>query len=97
MGTPYFLSPEICDNQPYNAKTDVWSLGCIVFEMCTFKHPFDAENYNSLVKKIIHDNLKQIPSHFSPELRDIIARMLTKDPAKRPDTKELMQNAGKRV
>lgn len=58
VGTPYFLSPEICENQPYNSKTDIWSLGCIVYEMCTFSHPFDAENYNSLVKKILNDGLR---------------------------------------
>lgn len=42
VGTPYYLSPELCTGNPYNAKSDVWALGCVLYEMCTLKHPFDA-------------------------------------------------------
>ena len=41
VGTPYYLSPELCENKPYNHKSDIWSLGCILYEMCTFRHPFE--------------------------------------------------------
>lgn len=44
VGTPYYLSPEICEEKPYNEKSDVWSLGCILYELCTYKHPFEANN-----------------------------------------------------
>ena len=42
VGTPYYLSPEICNDLPYNNKTDIWSLGCVLYELLTYKHPFDA-------------------------------------------------------
>ncbi|XP_039209210.1 serine/threonine-protein kinase Nek5 isoform X3 [Crotalus tigris] len=44
VGTPYYLSPEICENKPYNNKTDIWSLGCVLYELCTLKHPLEDSN-----------------------------------------------------
>ena len=53
IGTPYYLSPEICENKPYNNKSDVWALGCVVYETLTLKHAFEAGNMKNLVLKII--------------------------------------------
>jgi len=44
LGTPYYLSPEICQNKPYNYKTDIWMLGCLLYELCTLKKPFSGAN-----------------------------------------------------
>lgn len=44
VGTPYYLSPEVCEEKPYNRKSDIWSLGCILYELCALKHPFEAKN-----------------------------------------------------
>ena len=44
VGTPFYLSPEMCEEKPYNEKSDVWALGCVLYEMCTYKHPFEANN-----------------------------------------------------
>lgn len=44
VGTPYYLSPELCEEKPYNHKSDIWSLGCVLYELCTLKHPFEAQN-----------------------------------------------------
>ena len=44
VGTPYYLSPELCEEKPYNNKSDIWSLGCVLYEMCTLRHPFEAQN-----------------------------------------------------
>ena len=44
VGTPYYLSPEVCEDRPYNNKSDIWSLGCVLYEMCCLKHPFEAKN-----------------------------------------------------
>ena len=53
VGTPYYLSPEVCEDRPYNSKSDIWSLGCILYELCTLKHPFEAKNQAALLLKII--------------------------------------------
>ena len=42
VGTPYYLSPELCEEKPYNHKSDIWSLGCVLYELCTMRHPFEA-------------------------------------------------------
>lgn len=44
VGTPYYLSPEQCSDKPYNNKSDVWALGVVLYELCTLKRPFEAEN-----------------------------------------------------
>ena len=40
IGTPYYLSPEICSSQSYNHMTDIWMLGCVIYELCTLEKPF---------------------------------------------------------
>jgi len=46
LGTPYFLSPEICSGNKYNFKTDIWMLGCVLYELCSLKKPFTADNFH---------------------------------------------------
>ena len=53
VGTPYYLSPEMCEERPYNEKSDVWALGCVLYELCTQKYPFEANNQAALILKII--------------------------------------------
>ena len=53
VGTPYYLSPELCEEKPYNNKSDIWSLGCILYELCTLNHPFTAMNQGALALKIL--------------------------------------------
>ena len=55
IGTPYYLSPELCQNRPYNQKADVWSLGIILFELCTFKRAFDSDAMPGLIMKILKE------------------------------------------
>jgi NIMA (never in mitosis gene a)-related kinase len=52
IGTPYYMSPELFTNKPYNSKSDVWALGCCVYEMTTLRHAFNAKDMTSLVLKI---------------------------------------------
>ena len=84
IGTPYYLSPEICEGKKYSSKTDIWSLGCILYELCTLKHPFDATNMNALLACIIRGRYAPISTQYSSELRGLVAKMLTKDPKARP-------------
>ena len=90
VGTPYYLSPELCQGKPYNEKSDVWSFGCIVYEMCTLKHPFEARNQAALVMKIIQGRYAPIPSYYSRELMDIINSCLQKDTRKRPTINDIL-------
>ena len=58
VGTPYYMSPELFSNQPYNHKSDVWALGCCVHEMATLKHAFSARNINALVVSIVQGQVR---------------------------------------
>jgi NIMA (never in mitosis gene a)-related kinase len=60
-GTPYYASPEVWQDMPYNAKCDIWSMGCVLYEMCTFRPPFTANDLNGLKKKIIAGHYDRIP------------------------------------
>jgi NIMA (never in mitosis gene a)-related kinase len=51
-GTPYYASPEVWKDQPYDSKSDIWSLGCVFYEMITLKPPFRAENMEGLFNKV---------------------------------------------
>ena len=92
VGTPYYMSPEICQNQAYSFKSDVWSLGCILFEMCTLKRAFEAGNLLSLVTQIIDKPVECIQPCYSPELNDLVQQMLQKDPEQRPSIRELKKH-----
>lgn len=91
IGTPYYLSPEICQEKPYNQKSDIWSLGCILYEIITLKHAFDATSMKALVFKILRGQYPDIPKIYSQELRDVISEMLTKEPSKRPSIKKILE------
>ena len=90
IGTPYYLSPEMCEGKNYNTKTDVWSLGCILYEQCTLKHAFDGRNINNLLVNIVRGKFSPIPSQYSDELRRLVNSMLTKDPKNRPSINEIL-------
>ncbi|XP_034543563.1 serine/threonine-protein kinase Nek4 isoform X2 [Notolabrus celidotus] len=91
IGTPYYMSPELFSNKPYNYKSDVWALGCCVYEMSTLKHAFNAKDMNSLVYRIVEGKLPQMPSRYDPQLGEIIKSMLCKRPEDRPDVKLILR------
>ncbi|KAM7111399.1 serine/threonine-protein kinase Nek3 [Molossus nigricans] len=90
VGTPYYVPPEIWENMPYNNKSDIWSLGCILYELCTLKHPFQANSWKSLILKICHGSLSPLPSHYSYELQHLIKQMFKRNPSDRPSTTTLL-------
>eukprot|EP00198_Chlamydomonas_reinhardtii_P011003 XP_001700340.1 predicted protein [Chlamydomonas reinhardtii] len=90
VGTPYYLSPEICQNRKYNQKSDIWSLGCVLYELATLKHAFEAPNMRALIQKIIKGSYPPMPATRSKELRDLCDRMLTLDWQKRPSINDIL-------
>ncbi|KAF5831908.1 kinase-like domain-containing protein [Dunaliella salina] len=91
VGTPYYMSPEVMSSQPYNFKSDMWSLGCCLYEMMSLKHAFDASDMNSLVLKIMRGQHLPISQQFSPELRDLTKQLLNKNPKQRPSPDALLK------
>ena len=84
VGTPYYLSPELCEEKPYNNKSDIWSLGCVLYEMCALVPPFRADDMQGLYKKVIKGKFPRIPDHFSQEMATVIKFMLQISPNYRP-------------
>lgn len=90
VGTPYYLSPEIVQSKPYNVKTDIWSLGVMLYEMCALKPPFDAPSIHLLSMKIVRGVYNPVPTCFSAELRQLIKMMLDVRPEQRPDVNKVL-------
>jgi NIMA (never in mitosis gene a)-related kinase 1/4/5 len=91
VGTPYYLSPEIIESKPYSFKTDIWSLGVILYELCTLKPPFNAESLHFLALKIVKGQYPSIPNHFSKEMKNLISVLLSVDPMRRPNITEILK------
>ncbi|KAK8891407.1 hypothetical protein M9Y10_028616 [Tritrichomonas musculus] len=89
IGTPYYLSPEIWEGSPYDSKSDIWSLGCILFEMCSLHKPFEAQNATALLAMVIQGKHGAIPSRYSQNVRDLIDGMLNTAPQLRPTAKDI--------
>ncbi|CCW62695.1 unnamed protein product [Phytomonas sp. EM1] len=90
-GTPYYFSPELCRNKPYNNKSDIWALGVLLYECATGgRHPFDGANMNQLMQRIVTGQCAAISSQYSPEFRKMIDWCLQKDPIRRPSIKQLL-------
>ncbi|NXN34830.1 NEK1 kinase, partial [Rhinoptilus africanus] len=91
IGTPYYLSPEICQNKPYNNKSDIWALGCVLYEMCTLKHAFEAGNMKNLVLKIISGPFPPVSVHYSYDLRNLLSQLFKRNPRNRPSINSILE------
>ncbi|CAH1267419.1 NEK1 [Branchiostoma lanceolatum] len=91
IGTPYYLSPEMCENRPYNNKSDIWALGCVLYEMCTLKHAFEAGNMKNLVLKIIRGSYPPVSPRYSYELRNLVAQLFKRNPRDRPSINSILR------
>uniref|UniRef100_A0A4W5LTP0 Serine/threonine-protein kinase Nek8 n=1 Tax=Hucho hucho TaxID=62062 RepID=A0A4W5LTP0_9TELE len=90
VGTPCYISPELCEGKPYNQKSDIWALGCVLYELASLKRAFEAANLPALVLKIMSGTFAPISDRYSTELRQLIMNMLNLDPSKRPQLNEIM-------
>ena len=92
IGTPYYFSPEIINGEPYNYKTDIWSLGVVLYEMCCLKLPFESNNIAQLSIKIMKGKYDPIPNRYSKNMANLIKNMLNIDQKLRPNINEVMQS-----
>jgi NIMA (never in mitosis gene a)-related kinase len=91
-GTPYYASPEVWRDEPYDCKSDIWSLGCIVFEMAMLRPPFEGKDMEELFRNIQNRPVPGISNYYSRELAEFVQGCLRKKAAQRPTAGELLGN-----
>lgn len=100
-GTPYYASPEVWSDKPYDYKSDIWSVGCVIYELCALKPPFKGNNLEQLYKAVTRGNYilfiigqyDTIPSFYSNDLHKIVALLLQTNPTNRPNCDSFLGNS----
>ncbi|XP_072031366.1 serine/threonine-protein kinase Nek9-like isoform X2 [Amphiura filiformis] len=94
VGTPYYMSPELVRGQAYNTKSDMWSVGCVLFEILTLKRSFDASNPLKLVWGIVQKEIEMddIDNSYSEAIKRMVKELLSKNPEKRPSAEEIVSS-----
>ena len=90
VGTPYYMSPEICAAERYGWHSDVWAMGCIIYELCQGRPPFDAKTHFNLVQKIKDGRVDPLPAGYSDDLKNLVSSCLQVNPSKRPTTRDIV-------
>lgn len=88
-GTPYYASPEIWENRPYDFKSDIWSLGCLFYEIASFSTPFRGNNMKELYQNILKGNMAPLPKQYSNNISKIIKMCLRQDANLRPNINDI--------
>ena len=91
-GTPYYLAPEVWEDRPYDYKCDIWSIGCIIYELCCLVPPFRATSLKELYRAIKTGYYLPIPKEYSNELKSVITWMLNTNPNLRKSAKEILES-----
>ncbi|KAJ8590485.1 kinase-like protein [Rhizopogon salebrosus TDB-379] len=93
VGTPYYMSPELMQERAYDSKSDIWSLGCLIYELCALKPPFhEAKTHAELSIFIRNGRIPPLPKGYSQALSSVIKAMLSLNPAMRPSAAQLLQH-----
>lgn len=89
VGTPYYMSPEVLGKGQYDEKSDIWSLGCCIYEILAGRPPFYARSYDELRKYVKDGVVPDLPKCYSNELNSVLKLMFERDPNKRPSAEEI--------
>ncbi|NWU69144.1 NEK2 kinase, partial [Pterocles burchelli] len=92
VGTPYYMSPEQMNHMSYNEKSDIWSLGCLLYELCALVPPFRAYNQKELAEKIREGKFRRIPYRYSDQLNELLKEMLNVKDYCRPSVEDILQH-----
>ena len=92
-GTPYYASPEVWKDLPYDNKSDIWSLGCVLYEMITLHPPFRARNMEELYKRVLSGDVSKLPSKFSTDLYEVVLLLIKVNSNKRPNCNDILNNS----
>lgn len=92
IGTPYYMAPEVMKKIPYGEKADVWSLGVILYELLTFRRPFEGDHVKEIANKVVTEEPDlEIIQTISPNCRILLGKMLHKNPGERPSIRQILQ------
>jgi len=91
VGTPFYLSPEVCQDKPYAWPSDIWAMGCILYELCALQVPFTAPTIALLVYKICSGRIPSIQGGFSDFLPQLCKEMLNRSSKARPSAEAILQ------
>jgi NIMA (never in mitosis gene a)-related kinase 1/4/5 len=90
IGTPYYLSPEMVEGKPYSTKADVWALGVVLYQLCSYKLPFEANSLPVLALKILKGAFPPLPNQYSKDLKALLLQMLCTDQKRRPSVEAIL-------
>lgn len=89
-GTPYYASPEVWKDLPYDSKSDLWSLGCVLYEAVTLQPPFRANDMDGLYRKVLKGSYPKIPEQYTQDLAKMIKRLISVNPQQRPTCDQIL-------
>jgi serine/threonine protein kinase len=90
IGTPYYMSPEIWSSRPYDEKCDVWSVGCMIYELASLRPPFLGDSFPALKRSVLTGRYPSLPKVYSEALSRVVSAMLRLAPRERPTAAELL-------
>jgi serine/threonine protein kinase len=91
IGTPFYISPEMCQERPYDHKSDMWAVGVVLYQLMALRQPFQASSMPELVRKIVSQRPPPIGGLWSADLRNLLSALLQKDPGLRPSANEALR------
>ena len=91
-GTPYYASPEVWNDAPYSYKSDLWSIGCVIYELCQLRPPFQGKDLDELYENVCKGKPERINKAYSEELWKMILMLLQVDVNKRVDCNKFLNS-----